>query len=88
MAKKVKIPAGGGRAHARTRISRKHQVTIPVVAFRAAGFQPGDTVQVEAKGAGQVVLTRVDELLERYSGALDTGGRLREEVEGLGREWR
>lgn len=91
MAKKVKkkkaVPSRRGRS-ARTRISSKHQVTIPAVAFRAAGFQPGDSVQVEARGAGRVVLTRVDELVERYSGALDTGGKLRAEVGGLREEWR
>lgn len=63
-------------------------MTIPAVAFRTAGFQPGDTLQVEARGAGQVVLTRVDELVDRYSGVLDTRGKLREEVEGLREEWR
>lgn len=71
-----------------TRISSKHQVTIPAGAFRSAGFEPGDTLQVEAEGAGRVILTRVDELLDRYSGCLGTGGDLREQVEGLREEWR
>jgi len=48
-----------------TRVSSKHQVTIPAGAFRAAGFAPGDTIKVEAEGAGRVVLTRIDELLDR-----------------------
>jgi bifunctional DNA-binding transcriptional regulator/antitoxin component of YhaV-PrlF toxin-antitoxin module len=82
MPKKVKK----GRDH--TRISSKHQVTIPVGAFRAAGLEAGDILRVEADGAGRVVLTRVEELIERYSGALDTGGALRERVEGLREEWR
>jgi bifunctional DNA-binding transcriptional regulator/antitoxin component of YhaV-PrlF toxin-antitoxin module len=71
-----------------TRISSKHQVTIPVGAFRIAGLEPGDTLRVEAEGAGRVVLTRVDELLKRYSGCLNTGGDLRKRVEGLRGEWR
>lgn len=71
-----------------TRVSSKHQVTIPASAFRMAGFEPGDTLKVEAEGAGRVVLTRVDELIDRYSGCLDTGGDLRERVEGLRGEWR
>lgn len=71
-----------------TRVSSKHQVTIPAGAFRMAGFEPGDTLKVEAEGAGRVVLTRVDELIDRYSGCLDTGGDLREHVEGLRGEWR
>ncbi len=56
--------------------------------FHTAGFEPGDTLKVEAEGAGRVVLTRVDELIDRYSGCLDTGGDLRERVEGLREEWR
>ena len=70
------------------RISSKHQVTIPAAAFRTAGLESGDTLQAEALGAGQVILTRVDELVSRYSGALDTGGQLRDRVEGLADEWR
>jgi bifunctional DNA-binding transcriptional regulator/antitoxin component of YhaV-PrlF toxin-antitoxin module len=71
-----------------TRISSKHQVTIPASAFRGAGFEPGDTLRAEAEGAGRVVLTRIDELVDRYSGCLETGGDLRDRVEGLREEWR
>lgn len=71
-----------------TKVSSKHQVTIPAGAFRTAGFAPGDTLKVEAEGAGRVVLTRIDELVDRYSGCLETGGGLREQVEGLREEWR
>ena len=65
MAEKVK--------NERTRISSKHQVTIREPAFSAAGLREGDEVQVRALGPGQVILTRVDELLERYRGALPPG---------------
>jgi len=85
MAKKVKNQRG---PRTTTRISSKHQVTIPAAAFRTAGLESGDTLQAEALGAGQVILTRVDELVSRYSGALDTGGKLRDRVEGLADEWR
>lgn len=77
-----------GRLRSQTKVSSKHQVTIPVGAFREAGLAAGDTLRVEATGAGQIVLTRLDELLDRYSGCLDTGGGLRESVEELRREWR
>lgn len=70
-----------------TRVSSKHQVTIPAGAFRTAGLAAGDRLKVEAEGAGRVVLTRVDELLDRYSGCLDAGGDLRGRVEGLREEW-
>ena len=71
-----------------TKVSSKHQVTIPAAPFRMAGFEPGDTLRVEAEGAGRVVLTRVGELIDRYSGCLDTGGDLRKRVDGLRDEWR
>jgi AbrB family looped-hinge helix DNA binding protein len=93
MAEKVKSqrrdrpPRQRGRRD-QTRVSSKHQVTIPAGAFRTAGLQPGDTLRVEAEGSGRVVLTRVDELADRYSGCLRTGGDLRSRVEGLRQEWR
>jgi bifunctional DNA-binding transcriptional regulator/antitoxin component of YhaV-PrlF toxin-antitoxin module len=78
----------GQKVKNQTRVSSKHQVTIPAGAFRTAGFSAGDTLKVEAEGAGRVVLTRIDELVDRYSGCLKTGGGLRERVEGLRQEWR
>jgi bifunctional DNA-binding transcriptional regulator/antitoxin component of YhaV-PrlF toxin-antitoxin module len=71
----------------KTTVSSKHQVTIPLDAFRSARLEPGDVLKVEAEGAGRVVLTRLDELLDRYSGCLQTGS-LRERVKGLREEWR
>jgi bifunctional DNA-binding transcriptional regulator/antitoxin component of YhaV-PrlF toxin-antitoxin module len=75
------------RAPGRSRISSKHQVTIPAAAFRGAGFAAGDLVRVEAEGQGRVVLTKVDDLVDRYSGSLATGGELRRSVEALRDEW-
>jgi AbrB family looped-hinge helix DNA binding protein len=71
-----------------TKVSSKHQVTIPAAAFHGAGLEPGDTLKVEAEGAGRVILTRIDELVDRYSGCLDAGGDLGAHVEGLRGEWR
>ncbi len=88
MAVNVKKSKDGARQRSQTKVSSKHQVTIPVNAFRGAGLEPGDTLKVEATGAGRIVLTRLDELLDRYSGCLDTAGGLRERVEGLREEWR
>jgi bifunctional DNA-binding transcriptional regulator/antitoxin component of YhaV-PrlF toxin-antitoxin module len=75
------------RRTARSRITSKHQVTIPAAAFRGAGFAAGDLVRVEAEGQGRVVLTKVDDLVDRYSGSLVTGGELRRSVEALRDEW-
>lgn len=85
------VKESGGRAarpRDRTKVSSKHQVTIPSGAFRTAGLEAGDTLRVEAQGAGQIVLTRVDELVDRYSGCLDTGGELRAQRDKLRDEWR
>jgi len=90
MATKVKANQRGhsGPRRRTTKVSRKNQITIPASELRAAGLEPGDVVRVEALGAGRVVLTRVDELLTRYAGTLDTGGTLRRQVEELREEWR
>jgi bifunctional DNA-binding transcriptional regulator/antitoxin component of YhaV-PrlF toxin-antitoxin module len=75
------------RRDGHSRISSKHQVTIPAAAFHSAGFRAGDMVRVEAEGAGRVVLTKVDDLLNRYSGSLATGGELRRSIQALRDEW-
>jgi bifunctional DNA-binding transcriptional regulator/antitoxin component of YhaV-PrlF toxin-antitoxin module len=68
-----------------TRISAKHQATIPVQALRDAGLKPGDEVRVVAAGRGRLVLERDVNLVERHAGALrgiyEPGelGRLRDE---------
>jgi bifunctional DNA-binding transcriptional regulator/antitoxin component of YhaV-PrlF toxin-antitoxin module len=91
MADRVKNDAGEGSPYRRgagqTRISAKHQVTIPMNAFTGAGFKPGDAVRAEAIGPGRVVLTRTTALLDEFSGALRTNGALRNAVEQLRDEW-
>ena len=51
-----------------TRISRKHQATLPVDALRQAGLKAGDELMVEAAGVGRIVLVRADDLIERHAG--------------------
>jgi len=91
MAEPVKNQAVGGAAYRRgagqTRISAKHQVTIPLSAFTDAGFKPGDVVRAKAIGPGRVVLTRQDALLDEFSGALSSNGVLRQTIEQLRDEW-
>jgi hypothetical protein len=45
-------------------------------------------LKVEAEGVGRVVLTQIDELIDRHSGYLDTSGALRERLDALREEWR
>ena len=55
---------GDTRPHsgARTRISKNHQVTIPMSQFDAAELRDGDRFRVMAMGPGRIELTRVEEL--------------------------
>jgi len=75
------------RRPGRTRLSAKHQATIPVAALRQAGLKPGDELQVEADGPGRIVLTRVAETLAAYAGRL-TGLYPKGTLQKLRREWR
>ncbi|HXC45298.1 MAG TPA: AbrB/MazE/SpoVT family DNA-binding domain-containing protein [Solirubrobacteraceae bacterium] len=88
MAVDVKKPKGGARrATGRSRVSSKHQITIPIGAFSEAGLREGDVVQVRAQGRGRVVIARVDDLVDEYAGCLSTGGELGRTVRGLREEW-
>jgi bifunctional DNA-binding transcriptional regulator/antitoxin component of YhaV-PrlF toxin-antitoxin module len=75
------------RAASRSRVSSKHQITIPIAAFSEAGLREGDVVQVRAEGRGRVLIARVDDLLDEYAGCLSTGGELKRVVQGLRGEW-
>ena len=87
MSVNVKSAGGVGRAAGRSRVSSKHQITIPIAAFSEAGLREGDVVQVSADGRGRVVIARVDELIEEFAGSLKTGGELGRAVRGLRGEW-
>lgn len=54
-----------------TRISRKNQVTLPVDVLVRAGLGPGDTLAVESKAGGEIVLRREEDPLLRYIGVFD-----------------
>ena len=75
------------RVRGRTRLSGKHQATIPVAALRQAGLRAGDELQVEAAGPGRLVLTRIHEMIGAHAGRL-TGVYGRGYLRGLRREWR
>jgi len=53
-----------------TRLSRKHQATIPVAVLAEAGIQAGEPLRVEALGPGRIILTRAEDRLEDLLGAL------------------
>ena len=74
------------RSRGTTRISSKHQITIPVDALRAAGLEVGDRVVAHAEGPGRVVLEREHDVLAEFVGAL-TGVYDLDELEQLRDEW-
>ena len=74
------------RRRGATRISSKHQITIPADALRAAGLEIGDRVVAHADGAGRVVLEREHDILAEFSGAM-TGAYTTNELDDLRREW-
>jgi bifunctional DNA-binding transcriptional regulator/antitoxin component of YhaV-PrlF toxin-antitoxin module len=88
MATKVKkLTDTVARVSGRSRVSSKHQITIPLGAFSEAGLREGDVVQVRAEGRGRVSIARVEDLLDEYAGCLRSGGELGRVVRGLRREW-
>lgn len=58
------------RRRDRTRLSPKHQVTIPVDALREAGLRVGDELRVFVDEQGRIVLVRVDDVIERFAGSM------------------
>ncbi len=74
------------RRRGATRISSKHQITIPADALRAAGLEIGDRVVAHADGAGRVVLEREHDILAEFAGAM-TGAYTASELDDLRQEW-
>jgi bifunctional DNA-binding transcriptional regulator/antitoxin component of YhaV-PrlF toxin-antitoxin module len=69
-----------------TRLSPKHQATIPNDVVTAAGLRVGDELRVEVEAPGRVVLVRVEDPIVQFAGAL-TGTYGPDYVERLRSEW-
>jgi bifunctional DNA-binding transcriptional regulator/antitoxin component of YhaV-PrlF toxin-antitoxin module len=74
------------RRRGATRISSKHQITIPVDALRAAGLEIGERVVARAAGPGRVVLEREHDLIAEFAGTL-TGTYPAGGLDRLRAEW-
>ncbi len=71
-----------------SRVSNKHQVTIPVRVLRQAGIRAGDDVVIRASGPGRLEIERADDLIRRYAGSLPAGTYPRGHLDKLRHEWR
>jgi len=71
-----------------SRLSSKHQVTIPVRVLREAGLAAGDEVVIRASAPGRIELERADDLVDRYAGCLPAGTYPPGYLEQLRDEWR
>ncbi len=74
------------RRRGSTRISSKHQITIPIDALRAAGLEIGERVVARSDGPGRVLLEREHDVLADFAGAL-TGCYDTNELDELRAEW-
>lgn len=71
-----------------SKVSRKHQVTIPVRVLRDAGVRAGDEVVIRATGRGRIEVERTDDLVRRYAGSLPAGTYPPDHLQELRGEWR
>jgi len=71
-----------------SKVSSKHQVTIPVQVMREAGLTAGDEVIIRASAPGRIELERAEDLINRYAGSLPAGTYPLGYLEKLRGEWR
>ena len=86
-------PVKNKRKRGYTRISSKHQVTIPTRALDRVGLKAGDELKVDVDQAGRIVLTAADRVADRRAAiertaGLFTGVYRPGELEKLRNEWR
>jgi bifunctional DNA-binding transcriptional regulator/antitoxin component of YhaV-PrlF toxin-antitoxin module len=56
-----------------SKVSSKHQVTLPVQVLHAAGLEAGDEVVIRVVGRGRIEVERAGDLIDRYAGSLPAG---------------
>jgi AbrB family looped-hinge helix DNA binding protein len=71
-----------------SRVSRKHQVTLPVSVLKDAGLAAGDEVVIRVIGRGRIELERAEDVIDRYAGSLPAGTYPRDYLDRLRDEWR
>jgi bifunctional DNA-binding transcriptional regulator/antitoxin component of YhaV-PrlF toxin-antitoxin module len=74
------------RRRGRTRVSSKHQITLPVAALAEAHIDVGDEIVVEVTGDGRLSLTRERNRFEKWIGSAP-GLSAAADLESLRDEW-
>jgi bifunctional DNA-binding transcriptional regulator/antitoxin component of YhaV-PrlF toxin-antitoxin module len=70
-----------------SKLSSKHQVTIPVRILREAGLAAGDEIVIRSSGQGRIEIERADDLVRRYAGSLPAGTYPAGYLDQLRGEW-
>jgi AbrB family looped-hinge helix DNA binding protein len=70
-----------------SKLSSKHQVTIPARILREAGLAAGDEVVIRSTGHGRIEIERADDLVLRYAGSLPAGTYSAGYLDQLRSEW-
>lgn len=71
-----------------SKLSSKHQVTIPVRILREAGLAAGDEVVIRAHGRGRIEIERASDVVRRFAGSLPAGTYPDGYLDDLRGEWR
>lgn len=56
-----------------SKVSSKHQVTLPVRVLEDAGLEAGDEVVIRVVGRGRIEVERAEDVINRYAGSLPAG---------------
>jgi AbrB family looped-hinge helix DNA binding protein len=70
-----------------SKLSSKHQITIPVRILREAGLAAGDEVVIRSSGHGRIEIERAEDLVRRYAGSLPAGTYPAGYLDQLRSEW-
>lgn len=71
-----------------SKVSSKHQVTLPVRVLEDAGLEAGDEVVIRVVGRGRIEVERAEDVIDRYAGSLPVGTYPAGYLEQLRDEWR